>query len=109
MLYADFFPQQVSDPYVLRILINQARIEQQILANTRKEAQQALMSLGRGGTAWSADGFSVRVFKWVSLLFCHSLGGGFSLGVVFSLRVCEVHFLSFGVFLSFLLRVCKVY
>ena len=53
------------------------------------------MSLGRGGTAWSADGFSVRVFKWVSLFFCHSLGGGFSLGVVFSLRVREVHFLSF--------------
>ncbi|EDR03918.1 uncharacterized protein LACBIDRAFT_306583 [Laccaria bicolor S238N-H82] len=59
-----------------------------------KEAQQALMSLGRGGTAWSADGFNVRVFRVLRSLW----------GVVFMPCVCEVYFLSFGVFLSFLLR-----
>ena len=53
---------QVSDPYVLRILINQARIETQILAPTRREAQEILQNLRGGGQAWSQDKFAVRVF-----------------------------------------------
>ena len=46
---------------MLRILINQARIESQILAPTRREGQQMLMSI-RSGSAWTLDKFSVRVF-----------------------------------------------
>lgn len=53
---------QISDPYVLRILINQARIESQILAPTRREAQEILQNLRGGGHAWSQDKFAVRVF-----------------------------------------------
>ena len=46
---------------MLRILINQAHIESQILAPTRREGQQMLMAL-RGGNAWTLDKFTVRVF-----------------------------------------------
>jgi hypothetical protein len=53
---------QISDPYVLRILINQAHIESQILAPTRREAQEILQHLRSGGQAWSHDKFAVRVF-----------------------------------------------
>jgi len=53
---------QISDPHVLRILINQARIESQILAPTRREAQEILQRLRGGGQAWSHDRFAVRVF-----------------------------------------------
>ncbi|KAF8157852.1 hypothetical protein B0H34DRAFT_706410 [Crassisporium funariophilum] len=52
----------IADPYVLRILINQAHIETQILAPTRREAQVTLQGLRGGGSAWSLDRFSVRVF-----------------------------------------------
>ncbi|KAF8073492.1 hypothetical protein FPV67DRAFT_1576115 [Lyophyllum atratum] len=53
---------EVSDPFALRILINVARIERQGLALTRREGEVALRGLGGGGTAWTADGFSVKVF-----------------------------------------------
>jgi hypothetical protein len=56
-----YYQKQISDPYVLRILINQARIESQILAPTRREAQEILQRL-RGGRAWSLDKFAVQVF-----------------------------------------------
>ncbi|TFK33017.1 P-loop containing nucleoside triphosphate hydrolase protein [Crucibulum laeve] len=52
----------ISDPYVLRILINQARIERQLLSKTRKEGQAMLQGIKGGGNCWSADGFGVRVF-----------------------------------------------
>ncbi|RDB15621.1 Structural maintenance of chromosomes protein 6 [Hypsizygus marmoreus] len=51
----------ISDPYVLRILINQIRIERQVLALTRKDAEDNLKSL-RGGSAWTKDQFRVQVF-----------------------------------------------
>ncbi|KJA20562.1 hypothetical protein HYPSUDRAFT_142094 [Hypholoma sublateritium FD-334 SS-4] len=52
---------EISDPYVLRILINQAHIENQILAHTRKEGEATLHSI-HGGNAWSLDLFNVHVF-----------------------------------------------
>ncbi|KAH9926088.1 P-loop containing nucleoside triphosphate hydrolase protein [Amylocystis lapponica] len=45
----------VSDAYVLRILINQARIESTFLAPS---------PVGRGGVAWSADSFRVQRFPF---------------------------------------------
>ncbi|KAF9483584.1 P-loop containing nucleoside triphosphate hydrolase protein [Pholiota conissans] len=72
----------ISDPHVLRILINQAHIEGQVLADTRKEAEEILKST-RGGSAWSLDGFSVRVFPEggsnSSPLNIRSMGGPMSL------------------------------
>ncbi|KAF7795375.1 hypothetical protein EIP86_006532 [Pleurotus ostreatoroseus] len=52
----------VSDPYVLRVLINSNSIERTLLASSRREGDQALVSLGGGGVAWTADFFSVRRF-----------------------------------------------
>ncbi|TFK73649.1 P-loop containing nucleoside triphosphate hydrolase protein [Pluteus cervinus] len=52
----------ISDPYVLRILINQARIESQLLAESRREGENKLRLLRHGGSAWTADGFNVRVY-----------------------------------------------
>ncbi|KAF9013179.1 hypothetical protein BDQ17DRAFT_1342932 [Cyathus striatus] len=51
----------ISDPYVLRILINQSRIERQLLSDTRLEGEKQLQRLG-GGSAWTKDQFNVRVF-----------------------------------------------
>ncbi|PFH51262.1 hypothetical protein AMATHDRAFT_59575 [Amanita thiersii Skay4041] len=52
---------EISDPHVLRILINVAHIERILLADTRKEGDFKLREL-RGGTAWTNDGFLVRVY-----------------------------------------------
>ncbi|KAF8895600.1 hypothetical protein BD779DRAFT_1434318 [Infundibulicybe gibba] len=52
----------ISDPWVLRIMINVARIERQILAPTRIEGEQMMRALQTGGSAWTGDMFSVRVF-----------------------------------------------
>ncbi|KAK2465406.1 hypothetical protein APHAL10511_002760 [Amanita phalloides] len=52
---------EISDPYVLRILINFANVERIVLAGTRKDGDQCLRGLG-GGTGWTSDGFLVRVF-----------------------------------------------
>lgn len=57
-----FCIRQISDPYVLRILINQAHIETQLLTNTRRDAQDILFKVRGGGSAWTLDKFSVRVF-----------------------------------------------
>lgn len=59
--------QQISDPFVLRVLINQAHIERTILARTRAEADTMLKSI-HGGTAWSADFFRVTVYPCVPSL-----------------------------------------
>jgi len=63
---------QINDPYVLRLLVNQAHIENQVLAYTRREAENALRTL-RYGTAWSLDKFAVRVFSSVYAFFHRSL------------------------------------
>ena len=58
----------VSDPYVLRVLINQANIERIVLAQTRDEADNILKKLrqnGHGGNVAWANGFVVRVFPYV--------------------------------------------
>ena len=53
---------QVSDPYVLRQLINTAHIESQLLAATRREADQLLLSLNGGGVALAAELYRVVRF-----------------------------------------------
>ncbi|KAI0357379.1 P-loop containing nucleoside triphosphate hydrolase protein [Trametes cingulata] len=53
---------EVTDPYVLRQLINTAHIEGTLLASNRAEADQMLMSLGRGGVALAADLYRVVRF-----------------------------------------------
>lgn len=58
---------QVSDPYVLRQLVNTASIESTLLAPTRAEADRMLRSLGTGGMAMAADLFRVVRFGYV---FC---------------------------------------
>ncbi|KAI0366623.1 P-loop containing nucleoside triphosphate hydrolase protein [Pilatotrama ljubarskyi] len=53
---------EVTEPYVLRQLINTAHIEGTLLAPNRAEADQMLMSLGRGGVAMAADLYRVVRF-----------------------------------------------
>ena len=57
---------QVSDPYVLRVIINSAGIESTYVARTRAELDNILLSTGRGGFGWSADLYTVRRFPLVS-------------------------------------------
>ncbi|KAG6333299.1 hypothetical protein ID866_5786 [Astraeus odoratus] len=45
---------EISDPYVLRILINQSSIERTVLASNRKAGDDILIGL-RSGVAWTAD------------------------------------------------------
>ena len=56
-----------------RILVNSANIESRILADTRLEAQRCLEKLPKGGTAYTRDGFLVRVFPCVVLSLSLSL------------------------------------
>ena len=56
------YNSQVSDPYVLRQLVNTAHIESQLLAPSRREADQMLMSLPNGGVALAADLYRVVRF-----------------------------------------------
>ncbi|KAI0061628.1 P-loop containing nucleoside triphosphate hydrolase protein [Artomyces pyxidatus] len=51
---------EVSDEYVLRILINQANIERTLLARTRKEADEQLKEIRGGGVGVAADMYRVR-------------------------------------------------
>ncbi|GBE84843.1 Structural maintenance of chromosomes protein [Sparassis crispa] len=53
---------EISDEYVLRILINRAHIESTFLAPTRLDADGVLLQYGRSGTAWSADLYNVSRF-----------------------------------------------
>jgi len=73
--YVDLSHLQISDPYALRILINQAHIENLILAETRRDAERTLRTLRGGGVAWSADKFIVRVYPCV-FFFSHRFYGG---------------------------------
>ncbi|KAH9980223.1 hypothetical protein BGW80DRAFT_1274148 [Lactifluus volemus] len=52
----------VSDEFVLRILINQAKIERILLAPTRKAADELLSGIERGGQCQTADLW--RVQRW---------------------------------------------
>ncbi|KAF8727723.1 hypothetical protein AX14_007074 [Amanita brunnescens Koide BX004] len=51
----------ISDPFVIRILINLSSIERIVLSETRRDGDNSLRRLG-GGTAWTSDGFLVRVY-----------------------------------------------
>ncbi|GBE83226.1 Structural maintenance of chromosomes protein [Sparassis crispa] len=53
---------EISDEYILRVLINQAHVEGTFLAPTRSDADSVLLQYGRGGTAWSGDLYNVRRF-----------------------------------------------
>ncbi|KAK0487309.1 P-loop containing nucleoside triphosphate hydrolase protein [Armillaria novae-zelandiae] len=50
----------ISDPYVLRIMINQRGIERMFLAKTRREGEQILREVNGGGQAWTADGYLLK-------------------------------------------------
>ncbi|KAJ6585226.1 P-loop containing nucleoside triphosphate hydrolase protein [Mycena capillaripes] len=49
---------EISDPHVLRIMINKASIESRVLATSRIEGQRILANM-RGGTGWTLDEFNV--------------------------------------------------
>ena len=51
---------QISDPYVLRVLINAARIERNLLAHTRAEGDNLVREVG-GGTCLTADLYRVTL------------------------------------------------
>ncbi|OCH91917.1 P-loop containing nucleoside triphosphate hydrolase protein [Obba rivulosa] len=51
----------ISNEYILRILINSAQIERVFLAPTRADADRVLQSVG-GGMAWAADSYRVQRF-----------------------------------------------
>jgi structural maintenance of chromosomes protein 6 len=53
---------QISDPFVLRTLVNVASIERTLLFDTRAEASDVLGSFRGGGAAYTLDGFQVRSF-----------------------------------------------
>lgn len=61
---------QVSDPYVLRVLINAANIERTTLAADRKLGDDILKSLGGGGVAWTADHMRVTRYPYVRVCLC---------------------------------------
>ncbi len=50
---------------MLRIFINQAKIESVLLAETRREGDQNLLKLVRGGICWSADFYRVQRYPLV--------------------------------------------
>ena len=54
---------QVSDEYVLRVLINSASIETILLAETRRDGDDRLQALG-SGLAWTNDAYTVERFRY---------------------------------------------
>ena len=58
---------QVSDPYVLRVLINANNIERILLAPSRAQADDILERLPHGGTAWTADLYNVVRYKYATI------------------------------------------
>jgi hypothetical protein len=58
---------QVSEEFVLRILINQAKIERTLLAPTRSAADELLRGIHAGGQCLTADLWRVQRFGFVSL------------------------------------------
>jgi structural maintenance of chromosomes protein 6 len=63
----------VSDEFVLRILINQAKIERILLAPTRKAADELLSGIERGGQCQTADLWRVQRWRFVSRTFVRVL------------------------------------
>lgn len=61
---------QITDPYVLRLLINQANIERTVVAPKRLDADNILKRMNGGGVAWAAD--FMRVHRYAE-------GGGQSI------------------------------
>lgn len=61
---------QITDPYVLRLLINQANIERTVVAPKRLDADNILKRMNGGGVAWAAD--YMRVHRYAE-------GGGQSI------------------------------
>ena len=57
---------QVSDEFILRILINQAKIERTLLAPTRSAADELLSGINGGGQCQTADLWRVQRYKYVS-------------------------------------------
>ena len=57
---------QISDDWVVRLLINQGRVENTVLSDSRRSLENELKELG-GGVGWSRDFFNVRVFPFVYL------------------------------------------
>ncbi|GJE88371.1 hypothetical protein PsYK624_044540 [Phanerochaete sordida] len=53
---------EVSDQWVLRLLINSASIEAMLIAHTRAEADERLRELGQG-VAWTSDAFTVERYR----------------------------------------------
>jgi hypothetical protein len=60
---------QVSNEFVLRILINHAKIERLLLAPTRSAADNVLSSIGEGGQCLTADLWRVQRWRFVSTPF----------------------------------------
>lgn len=58
-------PGQIDEPHVLRILINQAKIERILLAPNREDGQQLLETVAGGGSAWTLDYHNPRRFPYV--------------------------------------------
>ncbi|KAJ6508480.1 hypothetical protein C8R45DRAFT_816363 [Mycena sanguinolenta] len=56
---------EISDPHVLRIMINKAGIEARVLAHKRVDAGPILAKM-RSGTAWTLDKFTVTRYPYVS-------------------------------------------
>ncbi|KAG2151338.1 P-loop containing nucleoside triphosphate hydrolase protein [Suillus clintonianus] len=61
---------EITDPYVLRLLINQANIERTVVAPKRLDADNILKRMSGGGVAWAAD--YMRVHRYAD-------GGGQSI------------------------------
>ncbi|OJA17188.1 hypothetical protein AZE42_00230 [Rhizopogon vesiculosus] len=61
---------EITDPFVLRLLINQANIERVVVAPKRLDADNILRGLAGGGVAWAAD--YMRVHRYAE-------GGGQSI------------------------------
>jgi hypothetical protein len=55
----------VSDEFVLRILINQAKIERTLLTPTRSAADDLLRGTERGGQCLTADLWRVQRYRFV--------------------------------------------
>ncbi|KAI0789611.1 P-loop containing nucleoside triphosphate hydrolase protein [Abortiporus biennis] len=53
----------ITQPFVLRVLINQTAMERTFVAKTRQEADRLLMDYGQGGVAWTADLYRVTRFR----------------------------------------------
>lgn len=64
-MHNNLWPRQVSEPYVLRVLINSANIERTVLAADRKVGDDTLKSLVGGGVAWTADHMRVTRYAYV--------------------------------------------